>query len=79
MIFFLFRVLGHSLKKQENKLIRLENKNKPITNKLKRAIPDNGAKILMISKLNILINPYTKNNKLLGIVEARVESSGIEF
>ena len=29
---------------------------------------------LMISKLNILINPCTKNNKLLGIVEARVES-----
>ena len=29
---------------------------------------------LMISKLNILINPCTNNNKLLGIVEARVES-----
>ena len=35
--------------------------------------------LLMISKLNILINPYTKNNKLLGILEARVESSGIGF
>ena len=34
---------------------------------------------MMISKLNILINPYTKNNKLLRIVEARVESSGIGF
>ena len=33
----------------------------------------------MISKLNILINPCTKNNKLLGIVEARVESLGIGF
>ena len=28
---------------------------------------------LMISKFNILINPYTKNNKLLGTIEARVE------
>ena len=59
--------------------MKSENTNKPITNKLKEAIPGNGAKILMISKLNILINPCTKNNKLLGIVEARVESSGIGF
>ena len=66
-------------RKQENKLIRSENKNKPITNKLKGAIPDNCAKILMISKLNILINPCTKNNKLLGIIEVRIESSGIGF
>ena len=29
---------------------------------------------LMVLKLNILINLCTKNNKLLGIVEARVES-----
>ena len=35
--------------------------------------------IVMISKLNILINPCTKNNKLFDIVEARVESSGIGF
>ena len=68
----------HWKRKAENKLIKSENKNKPITNKLKGAIPGNGAKILMISKLNILINPSTKNNKLLGIVEARVKSSGIE-
>ena len=34
---------------------------------------------LMISKLNILINPCTRNNKLLSIVEARAESSGIGF
>ena len=66
-------------RKQENKLIRSENKNKPITNKLKGAIPGNGAKILMISKLNILIHPCTKNNKLLSIVEARVETSEIGF
>ena len=30
-------------------------------------------------EFNILINPCTKNNKLLGIVEARVEFSGIGF
>ena len=36
-------------------------------------------KRLMISKLNILINPCTKNNKLLGIVEAMIGSSRIEF
>ena len=34
---------------------------------------------LIVSKLNILINPCTKNNKLLGILEARVESSRIGF
>ena len=34
--------------------------------------------LVMISKLNILINPCTKNNKL-SIVEARIESSRIEF
>ena len=34
---------------------------------------------LMISKLNILINPCNKDNKLLSIVEVRVESSGIGF
>ena len=33
----------------------------------------------MILELNILINPCTKNNKLLGTVEARVESSRIGF
>ena len=59
--------------------MKSKNKNKPITNKLKETIPGNGAKILMISKLNILINPCTKNNKLLSIVEAMVESSGIGF
>ena len=66
-------------RKQENKLIRSKNKNKQITNKLKGAIPGISAKIFMVSKLNILINPCTKNNKLLGIVEARVESSEIVF
>ena len=35
--------------------------------------------LLMISKLNILINRCTKNNKLISIVEARVESSRIGF
>ena len=66
-------------RKQENKLIRSKNKNKQITNKLKGAISGNDAKILIISKLNILINPCTKNNKLLSTIEARVESAGIEF
>ena len=47
-------------RKQENKLIRSKNKNKQITNKLKGAILDNGTKILMVSKLNIFINPCTK-------------------
>ena len=70
IFFFFFVVLGHSLKKG-NKLIGSENKNKPITNKLKGVIFDNGTKILMISKLNILINPCTKINKLLGIVEEK--------
>ena len=69
----------HWKRKPENKLIKSKNKNKPITNKLKRAILGNGAKILMISKLNILIDPCIKNNKLLGIVEAKVESSEIGF
>ena len=35
--------------------------------------------LLMILKLNILNNPCTKNNMLLGIIEARVETSGIGF
>ena len=42
---------------------------------LKKYIMD----LLIISKLNILINPCTKNNKLLGIIETKVESSRIEF
>ena len=69
----------HWKRKPENKLIKSDNKNKIITNKLKGAISGNNTKILRISKLNILINPWTKNNKLLGKIEARVESSGIGF
>ena len=33
----------------------------------------------MTSKLNILINPCTKNNKLLSLVEARVRFTRIGF
>ena len=45
----------------------------------KRSNIQSPSKTMMISKLNILFNPCTKNNKLLGIVEARVDSSGIGF
>ena len=54
-------------------------KNEGTTDSKRVEIIEGTRALLMISKLNILINPCTKNNKLLGIVEVRVESSGIGF